>query len=275
LKHLIGVSAVLIAAMHLPGAALERAAPDALPRFLPKSVRLAQTTANVKLPAVRVSGVAGRPIAVSLKTPTSGVRFIKINDFPDDLQLSRGFRARGSWITSVQDLETLELITPPGLVKTFKLDVFYFRNNQTPALAQHVLLIELEPSGPGVRSVPRPDSVAGLVAPAVQLPAAQPQAPPANPTLSVEQEAQSLERGAILMRNGDIAAARLLYEEIAVNGSAKGARSLAETYDPVYLKGVFLAGLQPSPEKAKIWYGRAAELGDAVSITRLSASDRR
>ena len=104
MKHLIGVSAILIAALHSPGAALERAGPDALTRLLPKSVRLAQAAANVKLPAVRVSGVAGRPIAVSLKTPTSGVRFIKINDFPDDLQLSRGFRARGAWITSAQDL---------------------------------------------------------------------------------------------------------------------------------------------------------------------------
>ena len=104
---------------------------------------------------------------------------------------------------------------------------------------------------------------------------AQSQAPSAKKTPSAEQEIDSLERGAALMRNGDIAAARLLYEDLAVHGSAKGARALAETYDPIYLKGVFIAGLRPNLEKAKIWYERAAELGDAVSITRLGALDRR
>jgi hypothetical protein len=225
----------------------------------------------VDLPTARVSGVSGARIALSLKTPTNGVRFIKISDFPEDLQLSRGFRLRGSWITSVHDLEKLELITPAGLEKTIKLDVFYYQNNQSPAVARRVLTVELEPSQPVVRDAPRADSRTAPTA-SPNLPAAgQTLASPPKKTLPIAQETEGLERGAVLMRNGDIAAARLLYEDLAVSGSAKGARALAETYDPAYLKGVFIAGLRPNPEKAKIWYQFAAELGDSVSITRLSA----
>ena len=274
MKALIGVSAVLITALNSPGAALERAGPDELMRPPPPDLRVAQS-GSVELPPTRVSGASRTPIALNLKSPISGVRFIKIGDFPEQLQLSRGFRLRGSWITSVHDLENLELITPPGLVKTIKLDVLYFRNNQTPAVAERSLLVELDTGDLVVRNAPRPDSRAVPVAAPHQQPAVQRQAPAAKKTLSDEQEIGSLERGATLMRNGDIAAARLLYEDLAVNGSAKGARALAETYDPVYLKGLFIAGLRPSVEKAKIWYERAAELGDSVSITRLSATNRR
>jgi hypothetical protein len=274
MKAFIGVSAVVIAGLGSPGRALERAALDGQTNPSPVDMRIAET-ANVELPAARVSGVAGTPIPVDLKSPISGVRFIKIGDFPEQLQLSRGFRLRGAWITSVQDLDNLELITQPGLVKTIKLDVLYFRNNQTPAVAQRPLTVELEPpntlarNGPGAdsRSTPAnlPDKAASVPQPAS----------PARQTRSAEQENDSLARGATLMRNGDIAAARLLYEDLAISGSAKGARALAETFDPVYLKSVFVAGLQPNLEKARIWYERAAELGDTVSISRLSALDRR
>lgn len=274
MKALIGVSAVLIAALNSPSAASERAGSDELTRSPPPTIRVAQSR-SVELPPIRVSGVSGIPIALSLKSPISGVRFVKIGDFPEQLQLSRGFRLRGSWITSVQDLENLEIITAPGLVKTIKLDVLYFRNNQTPAVAERALTVNLEPSAPVVRNAPRQEIQPVPVVVPNQPPAAQSQPPSAKKTLSAEQEIDSLERGAALMRNGDIAAARLLYEDLAVHGSAKGARALAETYDPVYLKGVFIAGLRPNLEKAKIWYERAAELGDAVSVTRLSALERR
>lgn len=270
MKAFIGVSAVVIAGLGSPCKALERAALDGPAKPSPVDMRIAET-ANVELPAARVSGVAGTPIPVDLKSPISGVRFIKIGDFPEQLQLSRGFRLRGAWITSVQDLDKLELITQPGLVKTIKLDVLYFRNNQTPAVAQRPLTVELEPpntlarTGPGADSRSLPDKAGSVPQPA----------PPARQTRSAEQENDSLARGATLMRNGDIAAARLLYEDLAIGGSAKGARALAETFDPVYLKSVFVAGLQPNLEKARIWYERAAELGDTVSISRLSALDRR
>jgi hypothetical protein len=273
MKALIGVSAVLIAALNSPGAASEHAGSDELTRSPPLSIRVAQSR-SVELPPIRVWGVSGTPIPLSLKSPISGVRFVKIGDFPEQLQLSRGFRLRGSWITSVQDLENLEIITAPGLVKTIKLDVLYFRSNQTPAVAERALTVNLEPSAPVVRNAPRQEIQPVPAAVPNQPPAAQSQAPSAK-KLSAEQEIDSLERGAALMRNGDIAAARLLYEDLAVHGSAKGARALAETYDPVYLKGVFIAGLRPNLEKAKIWYERAAELGDAVSVTRLSALERR
>lgn len=269
MKAVIGVSAIVIAALTSPGAAFERASLDD-----PDGVQVAQAT-SVDLPALRLSEVSGTPISLNLATPTSGVRFIKISAFPEILELSRGFRLGDAWVASISDLDDLELITPPGLVKTIRLEVLYFQSNKAPPAAQRSLIVELVPPGSRIAPVSRPVSRKVPVTPGSQPPAAQQPPPPSNATISAEQETDGLKRGATLMGNSDIASARLVYEDLALRGSAKGARALAETYDPAYLKGVFTAGLQPNPEKAKIWYGRAAELGDTVSLTRLGALDRR
>jgi TPR repeat protein len=78
--------------------------------------------------------------------------------------------------------------------------------------------------------------------------------------------AQMVKRGAELMANGDVAAARLMYQRAAEAGEAVAAFALAETYDPVMLaKG----GVPPDVGLARYWYEKARDLGSTMAPERL------
>jgi TPR repeat protein len=79
-----------------------------------------------------------------------------------------------------------------------------------------------------------------------------------------------LERADSLFREGDVAAARLLYTRVARKGIAEGAYGMARTFDPAFLRRVPTAGLQPDLAKAQDWYRKAEQLGSAPAKTRLS-----
>jgi hypothetical protein len=77
---------------------------------------------------------------------------------------------------------------------------------------------------------------------------------------------QMMNKGAELMANGDVAAARLMYQRAAETGEAAAAFALAETYDPLVLaKG----GIPPNVERARTWYAKARELGSSQAPERL------
>jgi len=82
--------------------------------------------------------------------------------------------------------------------------------------------------------------------------------------------AQMVKRGAELMANGDVAAARLMYQRAAEAGEAVAAFALAETYDPLVLKG----GVPPDVGLARIWYERAKDLGSTMAPERLDRLTR-
>lgn len=77
-----------------------------------------------------------------------------------------------------------------------------------------------------------------------------------------------LRRGDEQLAIGDVSAARLLFERAAESGNAQGAFRLARTYDTNYLPAADAATLGNRAE-ARIWYGRAASLGDREAASRL------
>jgi TPR repeat protein len=83
--------------------------------------------------------------------------------------------------------------------------------------------------------------------------------------------AQMVKRGAELMANGDVAAARLMYQRAAETGDPVAAFALAETFDPLVLaKG----GVPPDLAQARAWYEKARELGSATAPERLERLTR-
>lgn len=83
--------------------------------------------------------------------------------------------------------------------------------------------------------------------------------------------AQMVRRGTELMANGDVAAARLMYQRAAETGEAAAAFALAESYDPLVLaKG----GIAPDVALAQAWYAKARELGSVQAPDRLERLTR-
>lgn len=83
-----------------------------------------------------------------------------------------------------------------------------------------------------------------------------------------------MDRAAEFLANSDIAAVRLIYETLAMRGSARAAFAMGQTYDPEFLAGRRIEGLRPDIENARRWYRRAIALGSQDAQARLVSLDR-
>jgi hypothetical protein len=92
-------------------------------------------------------------------------------------------------------------------------------------------------------------------------------APGPDPAITV-----LLKRGEEKLAQGDISAARLLFQRAAQARSGAGAAGMARSYDPVFLTNLGASGIQADSELATEWYRKAIALGDdeaAVELRRL------
>jgi TPR repeat protein len=139
------------------------------------------------------------------------------------------------------------------------------------------------PEAPSSPAVDTPSLSADAPSNATEAPsapaAAQPQggardiaAPRPSQDLS-EIEQIMMDRGGTYWKEGDVAAARLLYRPLAKKGIAAAALAMARTYDPEALAAIAVHGLQPDLAQAKHWYRMAEELGSTQAAQRLAALD--
>lgn len=107
-----------------------------------------------------------------------------------------------------------------------------------------------------------------LTAP-IELPSA---APPATTVKPAEAPLVSsyLMNGNLWLERGDIASARLFYQEAANAGSVPAMVAVGKTYDPVILNQLGIRGFRPDPVKAAEWYLKANKAGDSESAERLN-----
>lgn len=84
-----------------------------------------------------------------------------------------------------------------------------------------------------------------------------------------------LKRGQALLKDGDIAAARLVLRRAAEAGDANAMLMLAGSYDRVELMKLKVFGVAPDHAQAKAWYTKAVELGSAEAVRRLQQLTQR
>jgi hypothetical protein len=255
-------------------------------------VRVGQRDASA-LSASNVFGPAGKPIR--LPVSLNGARndeysFLMFRGMPAKITMSAGFRLKESWAVSLRDLDDLKIETPADFQGSFNLEILLIKGRDTPVESKVVAVeivpqdIQLPPAsvlaqqtapGPQVlTSAPR--TIEPPVAARPAQPSLQPQPAPAprsrsTTTIAPAQEEAMLDRAQSLLQNKDISSARLLFEHLAKNGSARAALAMGKTYDPAYLRSIEATGLKPDVEKARQWYRQAAELGDKEAPGRLSS----
>ena len=81
------------------------------------------------------------------------------------------------------------------------------------------------------------------------------------PQIGTEELRTLTARGQELLRHGDIAAARLVFERAARAGDAAGALELGISYDPKFLRQLGVVGVKPDVAVASRWYEEASRLG--------------
>lgn len=276
MRAALGLSAILVMGFAEGGAAaIGEGAPAPERRDRP-GIRVA-ANGLAAAPTITVTAAAGAPIPLRLKPPADGVRFLRVREVPGAVQLTHGFRIRDSWIVSALDLDKLAIIVPQGFRAPLTLHVLYHRDSQGGPVAEGFVVVEPpappQPAQPTVATADIPPPQERTAAIATRGPEELPKPKSPAPVWTSELEAANLRQGARLMETGDISAARLLFEELVMTGSARGARAMGETFDPAFLKRYRITGLRPDIETAKSWYRRAAEMGDPESASRVSALD--
>jgi hypothetical protein len=84
-----------------------------------------------------------------------------------------------------------------------------------------------------------------------------------------------LRRGDAALADGDIIAARLLFEQAATLGSPAAATAAGKTYDAEFLAQSGALGIRPDQAAAAAWFRKAAALGDEEARTRLARIEGR
>jgi hypothetical protein len=105
--------------------------------------------------------------------------------------------------------------------------------------------------------------------------AAQPD--PAAATVASAQLARLIKRGLEFIKDGDIAASRLVLRRAADAGNAQAALMLGATFDPNVLAELGVVGLAGNRTTARAWYQKAMEFGSAEAsrrIDRLAQTDK-
>jgi hypothetical protein len=233
------------------------------------------------------------PIALILPSPAelrdAGAEegtFILIRNIPEGLSFSAGMATGRIWVIPLREAHALRLISKPGMNQRFQLG-FHLIGPKNRILAETTVSVGVHPreavAAIGVPSAkseaPKPDA-SNVAAPNISPPdAAAPKAGASKklalprtqaPPLPPKEEAVLLARGKDVLKQGGIAAARLIFEELATRGSAAGALALARSYDPAHVAASPTAALAPNMALALKWYEFAAELGNQDAKRRLA-----
>ena len=238
-----------------------------------------------------IGGAAGEPISLPITLPAlareTEASFM-ISGLPEGSVLSAGERAgAATWILSVAQLKDLTLTVPVDAeAGKIPLEVTMVTSDGRMPRTEMVAL-SLKPApvvapiaAPVIAPTPEPARTVAIapppsrtVAPAPTVTAAA--KPEPAPALTAgkanDSKDELLTRGESLMKIGDIAGARLIFELATESGNVKAMVALAKTYDPAYLAGLGVRGIRPDVAKAIAWYRRASAQGHMPSGDRAEA----
>ncbi|MDX2264701.1 MAG: hypothetical protein NW215_06990 [Hyphomicrobiales bacterium] len=231
------------------------------------------------------AGQAGSAIPLDITVPAGGAdgyTFIMVKGLRPDFKLSAGFPTKDAWAVSLKDAPGLSLIAPAGFNGDLTLQVALVKGagvepevrnlsvtvESATGAARGDAVAAIAPGDVTLRAAPvvvdplglkesDEEEKTGLVAPPASVPPAE--------------ETALLSRASQMLKNADVAAARLLFEHLARRGSARAAFMMGQTYDQEFLNTMFVKGLKGDIEKAKAWYRKSVELGGGEAQARLSA----
>jgi hypothetical protein len=148
----------------------------------------------------------------------------------------------------------------PAPVKPVGTTIYVQNTAAAPQLQlqQPQAQLQVQEPVPQQAAAPRPSSLA-------------PQRIRSERILSPDELAKLIARGEKFIEQGDVSAARLVLERAAQAHDPRAALALGSTYDPNVLGKLGVVGVQPEPEKARLWYEKAAEFGSGEANSRLTA----
>jgi hypothetical protein len=204
----------------------------------------------------------GRELALAPLLPRRQARYLLVRGLPADAKLSSGLRnTSGGWMVRNEDVGNLTLTFrgaefEPGVTPAsgdYPLEVYLLGDETAPqARRNFILRVDANPSDEEQSAMSWSSSLMDLA------------------VLSTPPETVSLlSRADDLMDQGDVASARLLFRHLADRGVDRAAFELARTFDADVLASLNVRGVSGDKKEAKLWYERAAGIGNVAATERL------
>ncbi len=222
-----------------------------------------------------IYGDSSGPIPLTIELPnveSAEYKFLMISGLPDNFRMSSGFRTKNAWLVSIRDAPKLRIVPSSGYSGQFVLHVLLITEGNKSD--EQLIAVTIGPKGDDNLKDVTPN-VASTAATSPKAEAEPAPERPAKRQLSEELENASMQRAGEFIDNADISAARLIYETLAMKGSASAAFAMGQTFDPEFLRGKRIEGLRPDIERARRWYKKAIELGSPDAEAKLVNLDAR
>jgi hypothetical protein len=212
-----------------------------------------------------VSGPPGRAIPLKIDvlggTDTESGKLFIFSGLPSGVVLSPGGNFGDFWAVNASVVKDLTLTAPPNFAGSFTVTVTRSRSEADAAKSAAFTVRIGQPDT-------KPTSAAAPTFPERTAPVD----PPSTAARGVPANEQMLlSRADASFKKGDVSGARVIYEYLAMQGSAAGAMAMGETYDPQVLNKMAVKGLTPDTAKARQWYEKAERLGSGDARSRLNA----
>lgn len=256
-----------------------------VPDAVPAAPRLQSPRVTAGQP---LSGKIGQPLALAITLPPGAAdaamseMSVMIQGVPENATLSAGKSlGSGNWLLNETELQGLTLNTQASFTPaSFELDVILVTSDgKVPDMHKVQVTIEQagavsaasDDAGPPSSATAYVHSGVTIALPAAPsrvkiITAPAPKAPAQAPSVAAltRQEVKILlARASSILKQGDVASARLLLEYIALRGSKQAMLKMGETYDPDHLSKLGVRGVQPDQDQAALWYDRAAKASTA------------
>ena len=188
-------------------------------------------------------------------------RYVLIRGLPNEATLSAGQRnPSGAWLVKEKDMAGLSLTMGGTAGGDYPVEIYALGATSTPQARQRLLLrVEEGPTPTTSFETSSPNALFDMAL-AKTKPGGSPVAPDASPQMADAMR---------LLVDGDIAGARLLFEQLADQGESEAAYELARTFDPEALTELGAKDVQADRKLAVTWYERASETGNAKAAERL------
>jgi hypothetical protein len=270
LRRRSGVYEVLLCAVIFAGPASEivHSRPLLPPLSRPAAAILHQTASSIEFNVQDMTGPAGIPLPIKIETGESekntGGRLFIFTGIPKGVKLDPGGDLGAFWAVNSNAFDRLTLLAPENFHGSFEVAITQTGTSPDDPRRKLTFLV----------TITVPDEANTELLNAVAPPADGKNdlinvQPPAN--LQNLRDKNLMERAYLLFGNGDISAARSIFEYLVARGNAEAAIAMGGTYDPLTLRQLFVKGMMPDPEQARSWYQKAEELGSAEARSRLTA----
>jgi len=227
--------------------------------------------------SARVSAEPGvsTPLGIRLGSPAALPRssFLRIRGLPPMASLSEGHAiAPGSWAVPISAIENLSvMMAPDGPARSDIVVTLVSVEGAVLAEARTTLAAAAaaSPARPADANVVRSGTaLANEARPTISGPGLR-----LTPSMTPEDRDRAvrlLQKGQEHLAEGNVAAARLMFERAADVGLAQAAMALAATFDATELAQLSVrGGIQADAKEARRWYERAQQLGAAEAEPRL------